>query len=85
MFSLLLLTVRVHSESSVWIDLDGPSEDSQFIIYSSFVLFVLLLHQWMYFPYYYFFIIYIFPVFLLGCISALVPSKLDCILINDYD
>ena len=51
MFSLLLLTVRVHSESSVWIDLD-PSEDSQFIIYSSFVLFVLLLLQWIYFPYY---------------------------------
>ena len=86
MFFLLLLTIRVHSESSIWIDLwwsvrEHSNHDLFFlcsVCYSSLDICSLFEVSFLYF------LLFMSPVFLLGWSSALVPSKLTGILINDY-
>ena len=82
MFFLLLLTISVHSQSSVWIDFWWPARrqsapDFFFLssVCSSFSLFEVFSL---------FFLLFISSIFFLGWDSALVPSRLEGILINDY-
>ena len=82
MFFLLLLAIRVHSQSSVWIDLSwsarGQSAHDLFFLCSSFCDICSSFHALSLF-----FLLFVSSVFLLGWGSALVPSGLASILIND--
>ena len=83
MFFLLLLTVRVHSESFVWIDfwwsVRGQSAHDLLCFFSSFSDICSSFDELALF-----FLLFISSVFLLGWSTALALSKLAGILINDY-
>ena len=82
MFFILLLTVRVHSESSFWIDFWwSVRAQSAHGLFFFVLLFLIVLHV-AYFPY--FFLLFISSVFLLGLGSALMQSELAVILTNGY-